>query len=141
MNKSNEDFASWHKTEMTIRFADLDKLSHVNNAKYLTYMETARIEYFLDAVGEEVNWSENGIILAKIVVDFIAPLNLDDRTVAVYTKCSRIGSKSFDLSYVIVKTKSRAIAAKGITTMVCYNYKEKATILIPGEWIEKLKEN
>ena len=113
--------------------------NHVSDLKFW-HSEAAKT-YGINSIPASFLIDANGIILAKIVVDFIAPLNLDDRTVAVYTKCSRIGSKSFDLSYVIVKTKSRAIAAKGITTMVCYNYKEKATILIPGEWIEKLKEN
>ncbi|MCH7826958.1 MAG: thioesterase family protein [Bacteroidetes bacterium] len=30
---------------MNIRFSDLDAMGHVNNAKYLTYLEEARIDY------------------------------------------------------------------------------------------------
>ena len=34
-----------HKIKMNIRFSDLDAMGHVNNAKYLTYLEEARIDY------------------------------------------------------------------------------------------------
>src|ERR1051326_6608227 len=91
-----------HKTPIQIRFKDIDLLGHVNNANHLTYIEFARVKYFDAVAGEEINWNENGIILAKASVDYKLPILLKDK-VFVYTKCSRIGNKSFDLSYLIVK--------------------------------------
>jgi acyl-CoA thioester hydrolase len=37
-----------HTTTIQVRFADVDKLGHVNNAKYLTYFEIARMQFFKD---------------------------------------------------------------------------------------------
>lgn len=37
-----------HCVTIDIRFADLDAMGHVNNAVYLTYMETARLRYALE---------------------------------------------------------------------------------------------
>ena len=34
-----------------VRYADIDALQHVNNARYFTYMETARVHYEANAVG------------------------------------------------------------------------------------------
>ena len=135
------NYQSWHKTIVKVRFADLDKLAHVNNAKYLTYLESARISYFQQVVGEEVNWSEQGIILAKASIDFLLPLQLEDVEVYIYTKCTRTGSKSFDLSYVITKDKGAIVASTAITAMVCFNYSKNKTIEIPEDWRAKLEKN
>lgn len=134
-------FKDWHSKNVAIRFADIDKLGHVNNAKYLTYVETARIAYFLEVVGEQVNWNEQGIILAKAEINFAVPMELEDMEVMVFTSCTNIGSKSFQLSYVITKKDSRTICATGSTTMVCYNYNKAATIKVPDEWRTKLENN
>src|ERR1035437_3743603 len=94
-----------HKTLFQIRFKDVDMMGQVNNANHFTYLEIARAKYFDDVVAEEVNWSKEGIILAKSTCDYKMPILFKDK-VYVYTKCSRIGNKSFELSYVIVKDLS-----------------------------------
>jgi len=139
--KEYNNFHNWHRTVVKIRFADLDKLAHVNNANYLTYIESARIEYFQMIVGEEVNWSKQGIILAKASIDFLLPILLEDGEVSVYTKCTRIGKKSFDLSYVITKDQKRIVASTSYTALVCFDYTENKTIEIPDKWRAKLEKN
>ncbi|MDQ3192674.1 MAG: acyl-CoA thioesterase [Bacteroidota bacterium] len=123
-----------------IRFADIDKLGHVNNAVYLTYFEQARLKYFKEVIGTGIDWSENGIILAKAEIDFILPLLLENKAV-VEISCSRIGTKSFDLNYQIIveKSNTKTVITKGKTIMVCYNYKNEKTIEIPTNWLEKVK--
>ena len=134
------DIMGRHKTQISIRFADMDIMGHLNNAKYLTYMETARIKYFNDVIGNKINWSENGFILARAVVDFKAPVYLADEEIIVYTKCSKIGNKSFDLNYTMIKANNRQEVAGGITTLVAYSYGENKTIPIPEEWKAKINE-
>ena len=57
------DFAYFNKIES--RWGDMDGLRHINNAKYLTFLETARLEY-LSTLGIDINrWnSETSVILA-----------------------------------------------------------------------------
>jgi len=135
------NYQDWHKTTVKIRFSDLDKLAHVNNANYLTYIESARIEYFQEIVGQEVNWSEQGIILANASIDFLLPIHLEDNEVSVYTKCTRIGSKSFDLSYVIAINNGLTVASTSSTALVCFDYTKNKTIEIPTDWLKKLEIN
>jgi acyl-CoA thioester hydrolase len=122
-----------HKTPIQIRFKDVDKMGHVNNANHLTYIELARIKYFEEVVGVDANWShQQGIILAHISIDYKAPLFLHDN-VFVYTRCSKLGKKSIELSWVIVREKSSSeeIIAQGIAVLVCYDYGEGKTIEVP----------
>jgi acyl-CoA thioester hydrolase len=129
-----------HKTAIQIRFKDMDALNHVNNANYITYFEIARVNYFDAVINEEVNWSEQGIILATISVDYKSPILLND-TLFVYTKCTRLGNKSFDFSYSIVKEKNEIEIelASGSSVQVCFDYTNQSTIAIPESWRKKIQ--
>ena len=129
-----------HKTPIQLRFKDLDSLNHVNNANYITYFELARVKYFDDVVNEEVNWSEEGIILASITVDYKLPALFKD-DLYVYCKCTKLGNKSFDLAYVMVKTENgkEIVVATGSSVQVCFNYKKQSTIPIPPSWKKKVQ--
>ena len=61
-------FAHAHPIE--VRFADTDAMGHVNNARYLTYFEIARVAYYERVSGEPLplatHGAEEGMILAEI---------------------------------------------------------------------------
>ena len=136
-----KDYQKWNKKSVELRFGDLDMLGHVNNAKYFTYIESARISYFHEVIGDKIDWSTRGIILAKAELNFAVPVVLEDLEVFIFTSCTEIGEKSFELSYVITKSDLTTICAHGSTAMVCYNYKEARTIQVPEEWRSKFEEN
>jgi acyl-CoA thioester hydrolase len=130
-----------HKVPIQLRFKDVDKMGHVNNANYLTFIELARIHYFETVAGKNANWSQQlGIILARIEIDYKLPIFLRD-SVFVYTKCSRLGTKSLDLSWVIVceKNGTEEIVAQGLAVLVCYDYTQNKTISIPDDQRNALK--
>ena len=79
------------------RFSDLDPMGHVNNAVYLTWIENARIE-FLRTLGafDNPDTTEMAMILARVEVDFRAPLGFGDE-IEVGVRTARLGTKSFDL--------------------------------------------
>ena len=116
-----------------IRFADLDALEHVNNAKYFTYMETARLQYFKSVMSWAGERSKLGVILARATCDFRLPLVFDD-TITVYLRTSRIGQKSFDFEFAIVRDADGAIAADGISVQVAYDYRKLTSVDVPDSW-------
>ena len=130
-----------HKVPVQVRFVDIDKLGHVNNAVYLSYFEMARVNYFDDLVGKRVDWYTTGMILGRSIVDYKVPVFLEDK-LFVYTAVTRFGTKSFDISNVLVKEKNgkEEIASLATFTIVCYSYESKSTIEIPAEWKERIEE-
>ena len=65
-----------HRVDITVRFADTDAMGHVNNAKYLTYCEIARIRYWTDVTGEPIALGTEGaesLILAEARITYRAP--------------------------------------------------------------------
>ncbi len=126
-----------HKTPIQIRFKDIDKLGHVNNANHVTYFELARVDYFDELASKniKIDWINEGVILAKIEMEYKQPIILEDK-VFVYTWVSKMGTKSFDMSCSIVKLENgvEVELAKGLAIIVCFNYKTNQTILIPEKW-------
>ena len=130
-----EDFK--HSVIITPRFADTDIMGHVNNAKYVTYLEEARIQYARDVFDWNGEASKIGMILAKTQIDYLLPLHIGN-TIQVHTRCSRIGRKSFDLTYVMVLVKGDRLVASATTTMVAYDYTREASIMVSDSWRERM---
>lgn len=130
-----------HQTKIQIRFKDVDKIGHVNNANHLTYFEIARVEYFNDVFRNKINWQEISMILAKSEITYKLPILLEDKLVC-YTKISKLGNKSFDTEYLLVKTTNGKpeLCAFGKAILVCMNYKAHQTVAIPQEWISQITE-
>ena len=126
-----------HQYLLTVRYADIDMLGHVNHTKYLTYMEQARMAYAQDILGWDGNPTTLNMILARAMVDYHLPLHFAD-DVKVLTRCSRLGNKSFDLAYLVLR--SETVIATGITNMVAFDYQINQTIPVPENWRKGIQD-
>lgn len=130
------EFRFFHPIE--VRYGDLDPQGHVNNAKYLTYLEQARIAYVRHlGLWQGGSFLEIGVILADIHLTFKAPI-LWGQPIRVGVRTQRLGNKSFDLLYTIEDTQTGIEHASGSTVQVAYDYHTAQTIPIPAEWCEIL---
>ena len=114
----------------TVRFRDLDAMGHMNNAVYATFIEQARLA-FLTPNGASV---EN-MILARLEIDFRSPVELGE-TIEIAVTPARIGTKSFDLDYVL--RAGARVVAEAKTVLVAYDYATGSSIELPDEWKERL---
>ena len=134
MNHSEILSSFKHKANIQIRFKDIDKQGHVNNAVHLTYFETGRSSYFKKVIGKN-NWTESGIVLASTTIDYKRPILLEDELFC-HTKIARLGAKSFDVEHILTIENGTTVelAAIGKSVMVCFNYSLNQTIAIPDSW-------
>jgi acyl-CoA thioester hydrolase len=127
------------RASLDVRFADLDVFGHVNHAKYFTFMEQGRFQYF-DALGlwdTSRPFHELGIIIAEAHCSYKKPVQLGDR-VDVSVRVSRLGNKSFEIEYLL-SVKDEEVA-KGRTTQVAYDYQSEKSIAVPVEWRSKIEK-
>ena len=109
-------------------------MGHVNNAVFLTYIESARFA-FLDHLGAASGVDNMPIIVARIEIDFRAPVNLGDE-IEIAVRATRFGDKSFDLDYVL--RVGGQVVAEAKSVLVGYDYGSGETIAIPEDWRERL---
>lgn len=127
------------EVEIPVRWADMDAISHVNNAKFFTYFEIARIIY-CDKVGGWLKYgsADIGPILASTNCDFLLPLHYPC-TVIVGAKVSKLGNTSMVMDYVIRLKDSQTIVATGSSVLVMYDYKKNKKTPIPDDVRKKIK--
>jgi len=104
-------------------------MGHVNNATYLQYMETARVELARN-LGQVREGFRPDFIIASARVEFKKPI-IDERRITVSIWASRIGDRSWDLDYSI-RGPRKAEYAIGRTTQVAYDYKTRSAVKISG---------
>jgi acyl-CoA thioester hydrolase len=118
----------------TVRFRDLDPMGHVNNAVFLTYIESARFA-FLKHIGAAPALEDMDLIVARVEIDFRAPVRLGDE-VEISAHVTRFGDKSFDLAHELRVDGS--VVAEARTVLVTYDYSKREPMPIPDEWRRKL---
>ena len=130
------EYRFFHPIE--VRYGDLDPQGHVNNARYLTYMEQARVGY-LRQVGlwDGRSFLDIGIIIAEARVTFKRPIHLG-QSVRVGVRVPRLGNKSFPMTYRLEDAETGDLLAEGETVQVCYDYRTGRTMPIPEAWREKI---
>jgi acyl-CoA thioester hydrolase len=138
VQSDNSNDPGWHFSHrVEIRFADVDMFGHVNNAKYLTYIESARVAYYTAVTGLEEP-REFGMTVASAKVDFIKPI-FYRQTVDVYTRIGRIGNKSWTLEHELRDADTGELLSIGSTVNVFYDYKSGQSQPIPPEIIAKME--
>ena len=119
-----------------VAFRDLDGLGVVNNAAYLTYIETARLGYMVEVLGVR-SLDDVGVIVAKVDVDFRSPAAFLE-TLQVGARIPRIGTKSLDMEHEIRGGDGRLVA-EAATVLVAFDYGERLPTPIPDEWRERIE--
>ncbi|HSE82033.1 MAG TPA: thioesterase family protein [Gaiellaceae bacterium] len=118
-----------------VEFRDIDAAGHVNNAVYLTYLETARIRYLVEVLGAGFA-NEIALILARIAVDFRSPAQFPE-ALEVGARVTRLGTTSFDMEHEIRGGDGRLVL-EATSVLVAYDYEANAPMPVPQRWRTRL---
>lgn len=137
MKKEDIDISTFkHFITIQVRYIDIDAQGHVNNATFLSYIEQGRVVY-LNTLFPNNDFKKQGLIIARTEIDYFEPIFLDNE-ILCGTKVSEFGNKSFIFENILIdKNKQLKCFAKSV--MVCFDYIENCTTVVPDEW--KLKIN
>ncbi len=119
-----------------VRFRDVDGAGHVNNAVFLTYIESARIA-FARHLGLVRSLDELGMIVARVEMDFRSPIALGEE-VDVGVRIPRLGTKSFGMDHALYA--GDRLAAEATTVLVAYDYARRETMPLPERWRTALEQ-
>jgi acyl-CoA thioester hydrolase len=123
------DFHFYHLIE--VRYGDLDPQGHVNNAKFLSYMEQGRVFYLKQIkLWEGGSFLNLGIILADVQITFRKAIQFGD-PVRVGVRITRMGNKSMTSEYRIEDSRDASEFATGSSVLVAYDYQNSRSVPIP----------
>lgn len=117
-----------HVTRIVVRWGDMDALGHINNAKFFTYDEQARLEYFtvFDGVVPEM-WKAQGLILAKLGCDFLQQLH-HPATLDVAWRIRRFGRSSMETECAMFEGDRLVAVSEGVVVWFDYQAQKPAPI-------------
>jgi acyl-CoA thioester hydrolase len=111
-----------HLEPIRVRWGDVDSMGHVNNAKYFTYCESARMSYFaairLDAF---LDGGRFGPALAAANLNFRRQVRYPAE-LQVWTRVSKLGRTSFTMDYEILDAATAERVADGAGVIVWVDY-------------------
>ncbi|WP_041831984.1 thioesterase family protein [Actinoplanes sp. N902-109] len=107
---------------VAVRWSDMDAYGHVNNARFLTLYEEARVALFFTAArAAGVTSFEEGIVISRHEVDYLRPVDYGE-DVRIELWVSQLRAASFTVSYELFDEGVLASRAKSVC--VPYNLAE-----------------
>jgi acyl-CoA thioester hydrolase len=105
---------------MRVRFSDTDAMGHVNNARFLTYLEDSRLALLLRLHEEGVELGAGGVIVARVECDYVRPIHLSPHPLDVFVWIEKVGTKSFTFGHRI--EQDGEVACRALSTVAAYDY-------------------
>ena len=116
------------------RWKDMDCIGHVNNATFLTYVESARLELV-----QQWGFENVPIIMASIKIDYVQQLK-HPAIMEIGQSVSRVGTTSFDLFTGIFQKSNDSPITISTTTLVCFDYNSQKPMNIPQQILDFAKD-
>lgn len=128
-----EDFP--HRIKQDIRFADLDRQNHVNNAVFLTFFESGRVDLlFAPENGMQVPGTT--YVVARILIDYLGELHWPGE-VEVGTRIERVGKSSLTLTTAVFS--GDICVANGLCVLVLIDSETRKPRPFPAALAQRLQ--
>ncbi|WP_433335245.1 acyl-CoA thioesterase [Spirillospora sp. CA-294931] len=108
-----------HVYEFNLRFGDIDSQGHVNNVKFLGYLEDARLEMFHGDPVRKGDEPVRGLVISRHEIDYRRPLMPTVYPVRVETWVTEARAASFKLAYEV--RDDDHVYAEATSTLVAFN--------------------
>lgn len=120
-------FAYWHT--VPTRWSDHDQLGHVNNTRFYTFDEDARLAYFGELWKDDPRfWKDYGFILARLECDFVAQLR-HPAQVEIGFRIAGLGGSSFRTEAMMLHGEQVVAVTRGV--LVWFDYQVQKPLRIP----------
>lgn len=128
-----------HTIEIKIRGYHLDLFGHVNNARYLEFLEEGRWAMFENAVGIH-DFALKGYVFAvvNINITYRKPALMNDILV-VASEITRIGRRSAVIHQAVKLKESEASVADADVTFVIFDTQKGKSALLEGDLLLSLE--
>ena len=97
-----------------VRWSDMDTYGHVNNARFLTLYEEARVALMFQGAREQgLSSLEEGVVISRHEVDYLRPVDYQDR-VRIELWIEEIRAASFVVAYELFAEDVLASRARSV---------------------------
>jgi acyl-CoA thioester hydrolase len=121
-------------TEVTLRYADMDALGHLNNAVYATLCEAGRVAY-MDEILHDVTPAGAGFVIVKLTIEFRAEGRYPG-TVHIASRITRVGGSS--MTYAQEITLGGKLIATAQSICALFDLTRRKALRVPETMRERI---
>lgn len=127
------------QTQIKVRGYHLDVYQHVNNARYLEFLEEARWDGLENSAGFQwMSAHHIAFVVVNININYRRPAVLGD-VLTVTSKVEQLNGKSGVLSQVVTLNPEGQVVADALITFVCIDLKTQKALPLEVELREHLE--
>lgn len=128
-----------YSVSIPVRISDINYGGHVGNDAILSLIHEARMQFLKQLGYTEMEFAGVGLIMADAGIEFKNELFYGDNVI-VSVACAGFSKVSFDIYYKLEKAADdkNILVAIAKTGMVCFDYKRKKIVHVPGGAMMKL---
>ena len=126
------------QTTIKVRGYHLDVYQHVNNARYLEFLEEARWEWLEEA--EAFHWLQEqklAFVVVNININYRRPAVLGD-VLVIDSEITQLNSKSGIIAQRVLLAGQETVVADAALTFVCIDLRTQKAVALEGELRERL---
>ena len=82
------------REDVWVRFSDVDLLGHVNNVRYLDYVQEATTNLLVDCFREAAVEGHVDLVVARTEIDYLGQMNLRPEPYDVWARVTHVGTSS-----------------------------------------------
>lgn len=128
-----------HITKIKVRGYHLDLYQHVNNARYLEFLEEARWTYFEERADLPAFLASGiALIVVNINIDYRHPATMNDE-LTISTSVKSVGNRSAVIHQRVSLEGSDRVVAEADVTFVAFDGQQNKAVPIEGKIRELLE--
>lgn len=124
------------KTDIQIRFGDIDSLRHVNNVSIVQYYDLG-LSHYMRELGISNVFTGDGMAKVHIEMNFFDSILMEDQ-IEVCTRVCKIGNRSLTFEQQIVDKVSGKIKSDCVTVAAGFNVSTRSSVEISSIWKEAI---
>jgi len=126
------------QTTIKVRGYHLDVYQHVNNARYLEFLEEARWQWLEEV--EAFHWlleQKLAFVVVNININYRRPAMLGD-VLAIDSQITQLNGKSGIIAQRVLLAGEETVVADAALTFVCIDLRTQKAVPLEGELRERL---
>ncbi len=126
------------QTTIKVRGYHLDVYQHVNNARYLEFLEEARWQWLEEA--EAFHWLQEqklAFVVVNININYRRPAVLGD-VLVIDSEITQLNGKSGIIAQRVLLAGQETVVADAALTFVCIDLRTQKAVALEGELRERL---
>ncbi|MCQ8226825.1 MULTISPECIES: YbgC/FadM family acyl-CoA thioesterase [Pantoea] len=126
------------QTTIKVRGYHLDVYQHVNNARYLEFLEEARWQWLEDV--DAFHWlmeQQLAFVVVNININYRRPAVLGD-VLNIESEVSQLGGKSGIITQRVLLASDNSVVSDAALTFVCIDLRTQKAVPLEGELHQRL---